>query len=90
MQQSYAKIVGVTEKIKVTDLVEDALRLNSGTLARHEVELLRDYAPNVPEIIVERHKVLQILVNLIRNAKYHLRRVRPAGKALSGPSFERG
>jgi PAS domain S-box-containing protein len=70
MQQSYAKIVGVTEKIKVTDLVEDALRLNSGTLARHEVELLRDYAPNVPEIIVERHKVLQILVNLIRNAKY--------------------
>ena len=70
MQQSYAKIVGVTEKVKVTDLVEDALRLNSGTLARHEVELTREYAPNLPEIIVERHKVLQILVNLIRNAKY--------------------
>jgi C4-dicarboxylate-specific signal transduction histidine kinase len=70
MQQSYAKIVGVTEKIKVTDLVEDALRLNSGTLARHEVELTREYDPNLPEIIVERHKVLQILVNLIRNAKY--------------------
>ena len=70
MQQSYAKIVGVTEKIKVTDLVEDALRLNSGTLARHEVELAREYDPQLPEVIVERHKVLQILVNLIRNAKY--------------------
>ncbi|HLH53734.1 MAG TPA: PAS domain-containing protein [Verrucomicrobiae bacterium] len=70
MQQSYAKVVGVTEKVKVTDLVEDALRLNSGTLAKHEVELKREYDPDVPEIIVERHKVLQILVNLIRNAKY--------------------
>lgn len=70
MQQSYAKIVGVTEKVKVTDLVEDALRLHSGTLARHEVELTRDYDANLPEIVVERHKVLQILVNLIRNAKY--------------------
>ncbi|HZR16550.1 MAG TPA: PAS domain-containing protein [Verrucomicrobiae bacterium] len=70
MQQSYARIVGVTEKVKVTDLVEDALRLNSGTLARHEVELTKEYAPDLPEIIVERHKVLQILVNLIRNAKY--------------------
>jgi C4-dicarboxylate-specific signal transduction histidine kinase len=70
MQQNYAKIVGVTEKVNVTDLVEDALRLNSGTLARHEVELAREYEPHLPEVIVERHKVLQILVNLIRNAKY--------------------
>jgi signal transduction histidine kinase len=70
MQQSYARIVGVTEKVKVSDLVEDALRLNLGTLARHEVELTREYDPQVPEIVVERHKVLQILVNLIRNAKY--------------------
>jgi PAS domain S-box-containing protein len=70
MQQSYAKIVGVTEKVKVTDLVEDALRLNSGTLARHEVILTKEYDPQVPEVMVERHKVLQILVNLIRNAKY--------------------
>ncbi len=70
MQQNYARVVGLTEKVKVTDLVEDALRLNSGTLARHEVELAREYEPELPEVIVERHKVLQILVNLIRNAKY--------------------
>jgi PAS domain S-box-containing protein len=70
MQQSYAKIVGVTEKVKVTDLVEDALRLNLGTLSRQEVQLTREYDKELPEIVVERHKVLQILVNLIRNAKY--------------------
>lgn len=70
MQQSYARISGVTEKVKPTDLVEDALRMNVGALARHQVKLVRDYAPEVPEIMVEKHKVLQILVNLIRNAKY--------------------
>jgi len=69
MQQSYAKISGVTETVKVADLVEDALRMNAGALARHEVELVRAYA-DVPPVTVEKHKVLQILVNLIRNAKY--------------------
>jgi C4-dicarboxylate-specific signal transduction histidine kinase len=50
-------------------LVEDALRMNTGALARHEITLVRDFAP-VPPLTVEKHKVLQILVNVIRNAKY--------------------
>jgi len=70
MQQSYARISGVTEKVKPTDLVEAALRMNAGALDRHGVELVREYDPELPEITVEKHKVLQILVNLIRNAKY--------------------
>ncbi len=69
MQQSYAKTSGVTEIISVPDLVEDALRMNAGSLARHEVDIVRDYAVR-PVITTEKNKVLQILVNLIRNAKY--------------------
>jgi PAS domain S-box-containing protein len=69
MQQSYAKISGVTEVVNVTDLVEDALRMNVVALSRHGVELVREFNL-VPPVIVEKHKVLQILVNLIRNAKH--------------------
>ena len=69
MQQNYAKVSGVTEVSQVADLVEDSLRMNEGSLSRHEVELRRDYG-EVPSITVEKHKVLQILVNLIRNAKH--------------------
>jgi PAS domain S-box-containing protein len=69
MQQNYAKISGVTETVNVTHLVEDALRMNAGALTRHEVELVREYA-DVPPVTVDKHRVLQILVNLIRNAKY--------------------
>ena len=70
MQQSYAKVSGVTEVVKVTDLVEDSLRMNAGALTRHGVQVIRKFDPHLPEITVEKHKVLQILVNLIRNAKY--------------------
>jgi PAS domain S-box-containing protein len=70
MQQDYAKFVGVTEIVRATDLVEDALRLNAGALTRHDVQLTRQYDPRPLQITVEKHKVLQILTNLIRNAKY--------------------
>src|SRR6266853_2281968 len=69
MQQNYAKLCGVTEPVKIVDLVEDSLRLNAGAFARHGVTLHREYN-DVPPITVDKHKVLQILVNLIRNAKY--------------------
>lgn len=70
MQQNYAKISGVVERVKVSELIEDALRMNSGALVRHDVALIREYAPHLSDITVDKHKVLQILVNLIRNAKY--------------------
>lgn len=69
MQQSYAKLCGVTETIAVVDLVEDSLRLNAGAFVRHGVTLRREFN-EVPPITVDKHKVLQILVNLVRNAKY--------------------
>lgn len=69
MQQNYAKISGVAERVPIVELVDDALRMNTAALGRHEVALLRDFRAN-PVITVDKHKVLQILVNLIRNAKY--------------------
>ena len=70
MQQSYAKTIGLSETVKPEDLVEDALRMNAGALARHDVHLVREYDPQVPLLTIEKHKVLQVLVNLVRNAKY--------------------
>jgi PAS domain S-box-containing protein len=71
MQQSYAKVSGVSETIAPAELIEDALRMNEAAFTRHQVQVTREYA-DVPSITVEKHKVLQILVNLMRNAKYAL------------------
>jgi PAS domain S-box-containing protein len=70
VQQSYSKISGSSETVQPTDLVEDAVRMNTGALMRHEVKLVREFESNIPQVTVKKHKVLQILVNLIRNAKY--------------------
>ena len=67
-QQTYAKRCGITESVDVAALVEDSLAINRGAFARHVVELKREFA-KVPQITIEKHKVLQILVNLERNAK---------------------
>lgn len=69
MQQSYAKVSGIKENISPIDLVEDALRLNAVALERHRVQVTREFA-ELPRYPIEKHKILQILVNLIRNAKY--------------------
>ena len=69
MQQGYAKVTGVTETVKVIDLIEDSLRMNADSLRRHGVEVIREY-DEVPPITIEKHKAMQVLINLIRNAKH--------------------
>ena len=69
MQQSYAQVSGVMEKQSIPTLVEDALRMHAAALVRHQVQVIRQFDP-IPDVVVDKHKVLQILVNLISNAKY--------------------
>ena len=71
MQQNYARVSGVLEPVAVSKLLDDALQLNTAGLARHGVTIIREYA-EVPLLLVDKHKVLQILVNLVHNAKYAL------------------
>ncbi|MGH7996585.1 MAG: PAS domain-containing protein [Opitutaceae bacterium] len=71
MQQSYATMAGIVERLSPEALMEDALRMNAGALSRHRVTVVREFSP-APPILAERGKVLQILVNLIRNGKYAL------------------
>lgn len=71
VQQSYARKCGVLETLSPAELVEDALRMNWAAFERHGVTIVREFA-QTPPLTVDKHKVLQILVNLIRNAKYAL------------------
>ena len=67
MQQSYARMAGIIEVLDAPTLMDDAVRINESALQGRQIELVRDYH-SVPPIAVEKGKVLQILVNLIRNA----------------------
>lgn len=67
-QQSYAGTPRVVESAKVDELLDDALRMNADALTRHKVDVEKKYA-TLPTLLLDRQRVLQVLVNLISNAK---------------------
>ncbi len=71
MQQSYARAGGVIEDLPPALLVEDALRMNAGAFQRAGVVVERCFQ-DAPLVRVDKHRVLQILLNLLRNAKHAL------------------
>ena len=84
-QQGYAKVGGTVEPVAPTDLIEQALRMEGTSLKRHDIEIERDIRPT-PRIFVEKHKLLQVLVNLIRNAKQAMNASRPKKLLLTAAS----
>ena len=75
MQQNYAKVSGVYENLPVSGIGGRCLAHECRGFDRHHIELVREFAENVPPVCVDRHKVLQILINLLRNAKYAMEHV---------------
>ncbi len=82
MQQPYATFGGVKEMINVVNLVEDSLRMNEGALERHRVEVVREFE-KAPPMNLDKHRMLQILVNLVRNAKHACQDSERADKRLT-------
>lgn len=70
-QQSYAGKTNVIEAVQVSNLLEDALRINANALARHWVTVVTEFA-DIPLLMLDKSQLLQILVNLIGNAKQAL------------------
>nr|WP_224367067.1 ATP-binding protein [Hyalangium versicolor] len=68
VQQNYARTALMPEECDLAQLIDDALRIQLAALERHGVTMQRELSP-VPRLKVDKHKVLQILVNLISNAK---------------------
>ena len=68
MQQSYAGVAGVIAKVKIAELIQDAIRMNSSSLEKYQIQLTCDVA-DIPTIGVDKQRLLQILVNLVANAK---------------------
>ena len=71
MQQSYARVGGAMEESEPKDMMEDAIQIDCVGYERERIQLIREYQA-VPRVSVDRHKVLQILVNLLSNARYAL------------------
>jgi signal transduction histidine kinase len=68
-QQNYTSTGGVRERVALAELVHDALKVAEPLFERHGVALRREFA-ELPVVNLDRHQVMQVLVNLLRNAAY--------------------
>ncbi len=66
-QQGLAKSSGRTQAVSLPELVEDALRMNSNGVRQPNLAVTLD-CHDVPPVPMDKSRVLQILVNLVRNA----------------------
>ena len=68
MQQSFAGVSGLEEPVCLFKMFADAEMLLSNSIYRHEIELVLDFE-ELPILMLERQRVLQVIVNLLKNAK---------------------
>ena len=68
MQQTYARISGTKEYVSLANVIEDALSMRSSSFSRYNIEVTRKY-DDLPDVLTDKHKLMQILVNLVGNAK---------------------
>ncbi len=69
MQQTYAKTSSVFEGHTAASLITEALRMAGTDLQRESIAVKTECPATLPEVHTDRHKVLQILINLITNAR---------------------
>ncbi|MBK8480639.1 MAG: HAMP domain-containing protein [Proteobacteria bacterium] len=75
-QQQYAGASMIEEGVDLAEVADSALQLSDDAYREGQVAVVRDYVP-LPRVATDRHKVVQILVNLLRNAREALGATEP-------------
>lgn len=82
VQQNFAKGTSFTESIPLHEIVEDALNMQSETLARHGISVSRDIPVGLI-VRVQKAKFTHVVMNLIINAKQAMRSVSPEDRHIA-------
>ncbi len=72
IQQSHDTSAGLTEVVTVAELLEEALQVKTPNTSPYSVEIIRKFE-NIPSCRLDRHKFLQIVINLLSNARHAVR-----------------
>ena len=81
-QQAFGKSTGVTERIDLVELIEYALTLHNELFIEHHIFVQRHYDAITP-VVIDKNKLLQVIVNLIKNAIESLTESKQKNKTLS-------
>lgn len=82
MQQTYASVSGLREQVSLAVMLNDAVQINEADLEKVGVEIVREFR-ELPSLMVDKSKLMQILVNLIKNAWQSIEEQGPEKKVLT-------
>jgi C4-dicarboxylate-specific signal transduction histidine kinase len=69
VQQNYAGASALREVARPEALLDDALSLCRVDIDLLGARIVREVTPGLPDVMVDRHSVLEILINALRNAR---------------------
>ncbi len=81
LQQSHSKAKGLIEATSVAAVVEDTLKINAEVLTQNNIKVTNQVS-DLPTLMLDRHKLLQIMTNLICNAAQALAESKQENKNL--------
>ncbi len=82
MQQEHAKSANTWEETSYAAILDTAIGINLPAIDRHGIEVRREFA-DIPRQRLKKHQILQVVINLIKNATYAMAEVEPARRTLT-------
>lgn len=68
LQRTYApETVELKEDVDISLLVQDALKMQEGAIVKRKINLQTDFSDKLPSLQIEKSKLMQVIVNLIKN-----------------------
>jgi len=68
LQQNYSSgSKGKKEKLNLNRVIEDAIQMQASLFQKHDVVVKKELHKNIPGIVMEKNRLMQMLVNLIKN-----------------------
>ena len=69
LQRSYAPgSQEIREKVRLNQLVKDALKIQKATISANNIHVVEKLAPELPLFSIEKNKLMQVVINFIKNS----------------------
>jgi signal transduction histidine kinase len=68
LQLRYARLSGNIENVNVNKVVNDSLEMLEESITKYSVAIIKELDPALPAVRIEQAKLLQVMVNLVKNA----------------------
>lgn len=83
LQLRYASLSGNIENVNINKIILDTLEMLAESITKYSVAVKKDIEPDLPPIRIEQSKLLQVMINLFKNALEAMRDMPLDGRHLT-------